>query len=170
MTHTTVVLYDSLTLFMERMKQDKQARKQLDALFKGITPLAEIPFPPKGWLRSVRDSLGMTARQLGKRLGIAQQAVSRIEKEEPAGAVTIKTMRRLAQALDCDFVYGFVPRTSLEETIARQARKVALLRFGQAAQCTNTENEPLTDEEKEKVISDLAEALIRTLPPTFWDD
>ena len=152
------------------MKQDKQIREQLDALLKGFTPLVEIPFPPKGWLRSIRDSLGMTARQLGKRLGIAQQAVSRIEKEEPAGAVTIKTMRRLAQALDCDFVYGFVPRTSLEETITRQARKVALLRFDQATQNTSAENQALTEEERENVISSLTDALIRTLPSTFWDD
>ena len=66
----------------------------------------------------------MTAKQLANRLGVAQQAVARIEKEELAGSVTIKTMRRIAENLDCVFVYGFVPRISLEETVSRQAKKV----------------------------------------------
>ncbi len=111
----------------------------------------------------------MTARQLGNRLGIAQQGVSRIETQELNGRVTIKTMHRMAKALDCLFVYGLVPKTSLEETVRQQARKVARQRLEQATQNIKNEKQALSEDEKEKVIANLADALIQTLPSTFWD-
>jgi len=106
------------------MKKKKLIREQLDVSLQRLSPLLGVMAPPKGWIRAIRDALGMTARQLGNRLGVAQQAVARIEKEEMAGSVTIKTMRRIAECLDCVFVYGFVPRKSLEETVVRQAKKL----------------------------------------------
>ena len=125
--------------------------------------------PAKGWIRAIRNALGMTARQLADRLGVAQQAVSRIEKQELEGAVTIKTMRRIGEALDCVFVYGFIPKTSLEEIVTRQARQVARKRLEQASKDINGGNQQLTEEERENVISNLTDALMQTLPPTFWN-
>jgi predicted DNA-binding mobile mystery protein A len=111
----------------------------------------------------------MTAKQLANRLGVAQQAVARIEKEEPAGSVTIKTMRRIAECLDCVFVYGFVPRTSLEETVARQVKKVAAQHLAQASQTMSLENQALSRRENEQALSDLVDELIRTLPSNLWN-
>ena len=108
------------------MNKKKLIREQLDASLQRLRPILNVTAPPKGWIRAIRDALGMTAKQLANRLGVAQQAVARVEKEELAGSVTIKTMRRIAERLDCVFVYGFVPRTSLEETVARQAKKSRL--------------------------------------------
>ena len=151
------------------IQKKKLLRDQLDASLKQFTPLVEAGPPARGWVRTIRNALGMTAKQLACRLGIAQQAVSRIEKQELKGAVTFKTMRRIGEALDCVFVYGFVPRASLEETVARQARLVAEKRLEKAAESINPKNRALTVEEKEKVISNLADALLQTLPPTFWN-
>ncbi len=143
---------------------------QLDASLKRFLPLVEVAPPATGWVRAIRDALGMTARQLAERLGVAQQAVSRIEKQETEGSVTIKTMRRLGECLECDFVYGFVPRTSLENTVAQQARKIARHRLEQATQNMNLEDDQaLSLEEKERVISNLAESLIQRLPAKLWD-
>lgn len=151
------------------MKKNKLIREQLDDSLKQFKPLLYVSAPSKGWIRAIRAALGMTARQLANRLDVAQQAVSRIEKEEPAGSVTIKTMRRIAESLDCRFVYGFVPRTSLEETVARQAKKVAIKRLIQASQTMNLENQALTRIENEQALSNLVDELIRTLPSTFWN-
>ena len=111
----------------------------------------------------------MTTRQLANRLGVAQQAVARIEKEELAGSVTIKTMRRIAESLDCVFVYGFVPRISLEETVSRQAKKVAAQRLAQASQTMSLENQALSGRENERALSDLVDELIRALPSNLWN-
>lgn len=151
------------------MNKKKLIRKQLDASLQRLSPLLDVTAPPKGWIRAIRDALGMTARQLANRLGVAQQAVARIEKEELAGSVTIKTMRRIAEYLDCVFVYGFVPRTSLEGTVARQAKKVAAQRLAHASQTMSLENQALSRRENEQALSDLVDELIRMLPSNLWN-
>jgi predicted DNA-binding mobile mystery protein A len=153
----------------EIVKKKKLIREQLDVSLQRFGPLLDMTAPPKGWIRAVRNALGMTARQLANRLGVAQQALARIEKGEPAGAVTIKTMRRVAESLDCVFVYGLVPRTSLEETVARQAEKVAMHRLAQASHTMGLENQALSREEDQRVLSDLVAELIHSLPSNFWD-
>lgn len=151
------------------MNKKKLIREQLDASLQRLSPLLDVTAPPKGWIRAIRDALGMTAKQLANRLGVAQQAVARIEKEELTGSITIKTMRRIAERLDCVFVYGFVPRTSLEETVARQAKKVAAQRLAQASQTMSLENQALSRRENEQALSDLVDELIRTLPSNLWN-
>ena len=151
------------------MNKKKLIREQLDASLQRLSPLFNVTAPPKGWIRAIRDALGMTAKQLANRLGVAQQAVARIEKEELAGSVTIKTMRRIAECLDCVFVYGFVPRTSLEETVARQAKQVATQRLAQASQTMSLENQALSRSNNEQALSSLVDELIRTLPSTLWN-
>ncbi len=151
------------------MNKKKLIREQLDASLQRLSPLLDVTAPPKGWIRAIRDALGMTGKQLAHRLGVAQQAVARIEKEELAGSVTIKTMRRIAECLDRVFVYGFVPRTSLEETVSRQAKKVAAQRLAQASQTMSLENQALSRKENEQALSDLVDELIRTPPSNLWN-
>jgi predicted DNA-binding mobile mystery protein A len=151
------------------MNKKKLIREQLDASLQRLCPLLDITTPPKGWIRAIRDALGMTAKQLANRLGVAQQAVARIEKEELAGSVTIKTMRRIAESLDCVFVYGFVPRISLEETVSRQAKKIAAQRLSRVSQTMSLENQALSRRENEQALSDLVDELIRTLPSSLWN-
>jgi len=151
------------------MNKKKLIRQQLDVSLQRLSPLLDVIAPPKGWIRAIRDALGMTAKQLANRLGVAQQAVARIEKEELAGSVTIKTMRRIADCLDCVFVYGFVSRTSLEETVARQAKQIAIRRLTQASQTMSLENQALSRRENEQALSDLVDELIRTLPSNLWN-
>jgi predicted DNA-binding mobile mystery protein A len=95
--------------------------------------------------------------------------VARIKKEEMAGSVTIKTMRRIADSLDCVFVYGFVPHTSLEDTICQQAKKVAARRLLKASVTMSLENQALNREENERAVSDLVDELMRTLPTSLWN-
>jgi len=151
------------------MNKKKLIREQLDASLQRFRPLLDITAPSKGWIRAIRDALGMTARQLSERLGVTQQSVARIEKEEIAGSVTIKTMRRIADSLDCVFVYGFVPRTSLEGTIEHQAQQVAARQLSKASQTMSLENQALSREENEKAISDMVNELIRTVPSKMWN-
>jgi len=151
------------------MNKKKLIREQLDASLQRLRPLLDVTAPPKGWIRAIRNAFGMTARQLANRLGVAQQAVARIEKGELEGSVTIKTMRRIAECLDCVFVYGFVPRKSLEETVARQAKHVATQRLTQASLTMSLENQALSRRENEQALWDLVDELIRTLPSNLWN-
>lgn len=89
--------------------------------------------PPKGWIRAIRDALGMSLRQLGDRLGMAAQSVSNIEESEANDAIQLKTLRRLAEALDCVVVYALVPKSSLTDMVDHRAREITLRALGRVS-------------------------------------
>jgi predicted DNA-binding mobile mystery protein A len=96
-------------------------RRQLDKQLGPKALLRRIKRPPRGWIRTIRESLGMSTRQLARRLRVTQQAIPQLEKSELSGAITLVSLRKVANALDCDVIVAFVPRTSLEATVERQA-------------------------------------------------
>ena len=151
------------------MNNKKLVRQQLDASLKRFKPLLDISTPQKGWIRAIRDALGMSARQLADRMSITQQAVSRIESEENSGSITIKTMQRIAENLDCIFVYGFVPRTSLEDTVGSQAKKVALRRLSRSSQTMSLEDQSINKDENEQILAGLIEELVKSPSSDIWD-
>lgn len=85
--------------------------------------------PVKGWIRAIRDALGMTAEQLANRLGVKQPTLHKLEQSEVKGSIELATLRRVAAALDCTLVYAFVPKQSLEETVRARARSFTRRRF-----------------------------------------
>jgi predicted DNA-binding mobile mystery protein A len=81
--------------------------------------------PDRGWVSEIRRALGMTSGQLAARMGQSQPAVSKLERSETTDRVQLDSLRRAADALDCDLVYALVPRTSLEATVRARARVLA---------------------------------------------
>ena len=152
------------------MKKKALIRKQLDATLQQFNPLRSTSSPSRGWIRAIRDALGMTAKQLAGRLGVAQQAVARIEKAEITGSVTIKTMQRVAERLDCRFVYGFVPTTSLDETVQARARQIATERLSEAKQTMALENQSLSVTENNRVLSEMIDDLVDITSSDLWDE
>jgi predicted DNA-binding mobile mystery protein A len=110
------------------MKNDTRhrARQRLDERLLPLKPEDRLRPPPKGWIRAIRDAIGMSGVQLASRLGVRPQTVDAIEKSEAAGSIQLKTLRRAAEALGCTLVYAFVPKTSLEGAVAGRARQIAL--------------------------------------------
>ena len=153
-----------------KAKHRKLARDQLDETLRRFGPLGTIVPPRKGWVRAIRDALGMRGEQLAKRLGVNKQRVSRIEQDERLGNVTLKTLRGVAEALDCVFVYGFVPRESLEATVRNQAQSVARRRMARSNQAMRLEQQELSATEKEKAFHEMFLDIIETMPKSFWDE
>jgi len=153
-----------------KAKQKKLAREQLDSTLKLFQPLKLLVLPGKGWIRAIRDALGMTGEQLAKRLKVNKQRVARIEQDERFGRVTLKTLRRVAEAMDCIVVYGFVPRDSLEQTVKNQAKRVAQKRTSRSNQMMRLEHQELGEKEKEKVLENLIGDITNTMPKSLWDE
>lgn len=151
-------------------KQKKLAREQLDKTMKSFEPLKVTPAPRKGWIRAIRDTLGMTGEQLARRLGVNQQRVARIEQDEVLGKVTINTMQNAAEAMDCVFVYSVVPRDSLEQIVRRQAELVAKKRMARSNQMMRLEKQELSQAEKAKATQSLIDEIIETMPKSLWDE
>jgi predicted DNA-binding mobile mystery protein A len=77
-------------------------------------------------MTAIREALGMSARDLAHRIGVADSTIVRLEASERAGTVQLNSLRRAADALDCDLVYALVPRRPLDEIVQEQARRQAV--------------------------------------------
>ena len=150
-------------------KNRKLVRQQLDNSLKRFRLLQDISPPAKGWIKAIREALGMSGRQLGERMGVSKQRTSSIEKQEITGSATIKTMRKIAEQMDCVFVYGFVPRMSLENTVRTQAKLIAFNRLSRVSHTMRLEDQALSKKENEQVLSKMVEELANELPSNLWD-
>jgi len=152
------------------MKETRLVRKQLEKTLQLYQVLGDAGVPRKGWISAIRKAVGMSARQLGARLGVSQQRVAQIEKQEMTGGLTIKALRKVAEGLDCRFVYGFVPNGSLEEIVARQARRVALRRLTQASHTMKLEDQGLSRESDDEILTEMIAALTADPPADLWNE
>jgi len=125
--------------------------------------------PVKGWIRAVREALGMSGTQLAQRLKVSQPRIPKLEQDELSGAVTLKTMRQAAEALDCVFVYALVPRTSLEDTVRTQARKIAAERMQRVSHTMLLEAQGLSEDEQRASVDAAVEELVREMPKELWE-
>lgn len=142
-------------------KQRKIARMTLDRRFNDMRPVQHFTPPKKGWIRAIRESLGMTRQQLAKRLDIKQQSLSRIESSEADGTVRLNTLNRAAEALDCTLVYALVPNTELEDRIGRKARAMALHDLKRVSHSMTLEDQGETNRDFERRIEDYIAENIR---------
>jgi predicted DNA-binding mobile mystery protein A len=100
-------------------------QKQLDEKFRQAATIASLETPRAGWIRSIRQALGMTAAQLAKRLRTSPQSVLALEKREVAGSITLATLEKAAHALDCRMRVVFIPNHGIEETVYQRAMERA---------------------------------------------
>ncbi len=112
---------------MPRVSNDVSVRSRelLDRHFDEWQQLRMLPRPPRGWVRAVREALGMSAAALAARLRITAGAVTRLEQSEAADRIRLDTLRRAADALGCDLVYLLVPRRPLTAVVRDRARELA---------------------------------------------
>lgn len=150
-------------------KNTKLIREQLSNSLKKYSRLKDSNLPFKGWIQSIRIALRMNTRQLAKRIGVARQRISAIEKEEIHGNITVNTMKKVAEALDCKFVYCLLPNTSLDNTLRKQAERVIINRMKHINQSMLLEKQELSEKEMQKSINDAIEKILISSPKTIWD-
>jgi len=143
---------------------------QLDQKLKPFATAKNTSVPTKGWLHTIRTSLNMTMEQLGAKLGITKQGVKKIEESEAKGTVTINTLKEVANAIDMQLVYGFVPKNgSIKQLIEAKAQKLATKIVLRTHQNMQLENQAITDSKIKEAIADLAEELTREMKKSLWD-
>lgn len=135
-------------------------QKKFNALKKAV-----IERPPQGWLKTIREFLGMTTTQLAKKINVAQPRVINLEKNEKN--TKISTMERIADALNCDFVYAFIPRENIDDIIYNQAKKKALKILNKVHTNMSLENQ-LTD--SEDLVEDIIKDLLDDNISRIWDE
>ena len=153
-----------------RAKDRALARKHLDSKLDSSRRSSDILRPPKGWVKAIREALGMSAEQLATRIGVTKPRVYEIEKAEVSGSITLNSLERAAHALDCKLVYTLVPRISLQESVERRSLEIAKKRIGSASHTMILEDQALNKKELLEQIGALARELSDQGGPGFWEE
>jgi predicted DNA-binding mobile mystery protein A len=144
--------------------------EQLDRRFSELRPLVQATRPSRGWIRAIREALGMTTGQLAKRLGVKQPRVIELEHGEADGNITVKTLERAAEALGCRLVYILVPEKPLAETIQQRAKIAAERQLASVEQSMRLEAQGVSDKEQHaEALQKLVGSLLRR-PARLWDE
>ena len=150
------------------MKKNKLIRLQIDKQLAGIKSIMNINRPLYGWIKTIRNALGMTVAQFGKRMGVSQARASFIEAAEMEDSLTIKTLREAANSLNCKLVYFLIPEKTLEETVKEQAVRAIIENSKNIAHSMGLENQAISEEDSKDFIKIQAETLIFEHPNKVW--
>ena len=121
-----------------------KARKELDNRLVSADPIrpeTRYKPPSKGWVRAIRDALGMSSEQLARRVSLRSQSIDDWEKAEVNGSIQLRTLRRAADALDCTLVYALIPKSTLEGLVQSRARNIAIRDLKRVSHTMKLENQ-----------------------------
>ena len=134
--------------------------EQVQASVAAYSDLTNRRRPPRGWLKAIRESLGLTERQQADRLGITGSTLHKSESAEAEERITLGQLRKLADGLDCELVYALVPRKPLTQVVEDRARSIALQEVSGVAHTMSLEDQrPATDRLRKQVEQRTAELL-----------
>ena len=146
----------------------KRARIALDKRLNGFRPTDHMTSPPKGWVRAIRDAVGMSGAQLARRMGITPQSLNGLEQSEASETIRLETLRKAAAALDCQLVYALVPNKPLEDRVAERARAKALEAIGGVSHSMAMEDQKVLDDDLEERIQIFISETLRDRD--LWED
>jgi predicted DNA-binding mobile mystery protein A len=152
------------------MRNNKLQIQQLNEKMVQLAGMQHVIVPPIGWIKAIRNGIGMSMEQLGKKLSITKQGVMDIEKREKEGAITIKSLQEIAKAMDMKLVYGFVPNEGdLEQMIETRAIEMAKKIVERTSNTMKLEDQANSKERIEKAIKERASEIINNTPKILWD-
>jgi len=151
-----------------RAQERAMARKQLDKRLNLLQNVDILARPPRGWIKAIREALGMTTAQLGKRLGVSQPRVLGIEKAEVSGSIKLESLERAAHALDCRLVYALVPRKPLEYLVEDRARELAKKRLRAISHSMALEDQRVDEADEQEHLERLVQKLLNQPGSALW--
>lgn len=153
-----------------RFEDRATARRQLDKRLSLLQNMDIFACPPRGWVKAIREALGMTTAQLARRLSVAQSRAVTIEQAEAKGTITLHSLEKAAQALDCQLVYVLVPRKPLEALVEDRAQALAKTRLKSTVHSMALEDQSVAAEDESEQLKALTRRLIEEAGSKLWDD
>jgi predicted DNA-binding mobile mystery protein A len=150
--------------------QKKLLIEQLDQKLAKFKDAGMVLVPQKGWINTIRTTLNMTRDQLGTKLKLTKGAIQKIEEREAAGQITINKLRDIGQALDMQFVYGFVPKDgTIDNLINSKAEKLAQEIVLRTNHNMKLEDQGIGNDKINISIKDLAHEIKREMRKSLWE-
>lgn len=144
--------------------------RQLDAALASWRSAALPPRPPSGWIKAIREGLGMAATHLAARLGVTTSTVTRLETSEADDTISLATLRRAADALGCELHYALVPKQSLADTLGDRALTLARQQMASVSHTMALEAQATSRETVEAQTRALAESLLKGSRRALWKE
>ena len=138
--------------------------RALDKKTSDLKSAKNIVPQPSGWIKTVREAIGMTVCQLAARLGVTQPRITKMESNEDN--LKLSTMKKAAEAMNCEFVYYFKPKTTFQNLVDEQAQKKAAEVLKTVNVNMALENQEIAEDE---AVKDFASDLINTKIKQIWD-
>lgn len=145
--------------------------KQLDRQLKEWQTVSQkYGMPRAGWVKTLRIALNMSVEQLANRLGLTRSRITQLENAETHNAVTLRTLREVANAMECEFVYAFVPKghSTLEGIIKTRAEQIAKERVARVAHSMSLEAQSIDANILKKQKEEITKSLMEHLNKKFW--
>ncbi len=104
---------------------DELALNQIEKRLKRLRMVLGDAQVSPGWIYFMRHALGLTLEKLGLRANLSKASIQQAETREMQGRITLATLKKLAHAMDCEFIYAFVPNRELKAFLFERAYKKA---------------------------------------------
>jgi len=144
----------------------------LPLLDETLEPFRALTTPPPkaGWVRAIREALGMTKEQLAQRLDVSASTVSTLERSEARETITLKSLQRLAQGLDCRMVYALVPNDgrTLEKLVLERAEAVASKQMKRVSHTMRLEDQSLDERQEKRQRERIVQSLLSGSRRRLW--
>jgi predicted DNA-binding mobile mystery protein A len=144
--------------------------RQLEERLEKLRDIAALEAPQDGWVRTLRQALGMTTEQLASRMGVTRQAVLQLEAAERKRTATLTSLRKAADAMDCEVVYAIVPRGSMNQVLVRQGRKQAERHIQRISHSMKLDAHVVGPAELERQVEELSVHLATERSRALWAD
>lgn len=152
------------------MKIARLILEQTDRKILSLKKSDDLIVPSSGWVFSIRKSLGMSLRQLGRKMAMTPQSVKELEDRERNGTVSLKVLKQFGQSLDMKLIYGFIPQSgSLENIIEKRAYELAEEIVNRTSVTMILEDQENNPDRIQKAIREKAEELKLEMPKILWD-
>jgi len=106
---------------MENETQE-EIRQRLDEAALGFRLGRKAAGEIAGWLRTLRQTLEVPVEEIARRLGVSRREIFRLERSEAASSIQLDTLRRAAEAMDCELIYALTPRRGTVSEMAAMHR------------------------------------------------
>jgi len=142
--------------------------EQTQELLRPFRRFSRAQSPRGGWVRAIREALGMSAKQLGTRLRVTRQTVENLERSEANGKITLDSLNKLAKALGCRVIYALVPEKPLEEIQHDRARQIAESLMKPVSHSMKLEAQSIGEREEQRQRERITESLLQGDPKKLW--
>jgi len=124
--------------------------------------------PPKGWIRALREGLGMPASYLARMMGVEQSTIKRYEEAEASSSISLKTLQKIADTLGCELKYALVPKAPLAQVLEARALQVIEERMESVVRTMALEDQATNEAERIALVADEVKALLSGSRRDLW--